>query len=172
MDFYRKKLVTVGIYAFAAAVAYGIGAWFEYDITRHVAAIRAAEGEKTSRLAAGSRLAILRAAATKADAVAGDIAEMLPAQDGLISFPRRAGELAKAHGIEFGMTFGASVAGTTTTPGYVAFSASGKGTAENILGFVGAFEAGTGIVGIDTMRMNATSAGSYDMTIDGKVFSQ
>ncbi len=162
----------VGVYVLVALALYGADSWFRYDITRHVALIRVARTERAARASSEGQLTILRRESDRADAALPALAALLPQQDALIDFPRKAVAFARQYGLDFSFTFGESTRGASTTPGYVAFSASGKGQGDKWVDFLKAFESSPNVVAVDTVQMRAGTAGSYDVTINGKVFSQ
>ncbi len=160
------------IHAVAIGALSGVAYWLSYDAMRHIAAMQAAQADKAAREAMESQLAILRAASGKANDLAPVIAAILPTQDALVDFPRETGALARQSGLDFSFGFGESVAGTTTTPGTVAFAMSGKGPALKWAEFLKAFESGANAVSVDVARMRSNDGKSYDMTINGKAFTQ
>lgn len=162
----------IGIYIVIAAVLWGASAWFMADIARRTASIAGAEGEAAARRAAESSITALTADNVKAKALLPALSGILPDQDSLIDFPREAALLARQYGLEFSLNFGVGASGSTTTPGTVAFSASGKGPGGKWAEFLKAFESGRHIVSLGEVRMATVDGKSYDVNIDGKVFSQ
>ena len=80
--------------------------------------------------------------------------------------------MARQAGLDFNFGFGGTVAGATSTPGTVAFSMSGKGPALAWTEFLKAFESGANAVSVDTARMLSNDGKSYDVTVNGKAFTQ
>lgn len=172
MDFYRKTWLMIGVYAAVAGVFWGASAWFKADISRRTGRIAEAEGRASARQAAEKSIALLTADSAKADALLPALTGVLPDQDSLIDFPREAALLARQYGLEFSLNFGAGTPGTTTTPGSVAFAAAGKGPGAKWAEFLRAFESSKRVVSLDQVRMATVDGKSYDVNIDGKVFSQ
>lgn len=154
------------------AVLLGIAYWLSYDATRHIRGMQAAQADKAARESMESRLEALRAAGAKAAEIAPSVSAILPRQDDLVNFPRETAALARQSGLDFSFGFGATAAGTTTTPGSVAFTMSGKGLILKWIEFLKAFESGVNTVSVDTARMTSGDGKSYDVTVNGKAFTQ
>lgn len=162
----------IGVYVIIALAFWGASAWFKSDIARRTGRITEAEGRALARRSAEAGVTALTADSAKAEALLPALTGVLPDQDSLIDFPREAALLARQYGLEFSLNFGAGVSGTTTTPGSVAFTASGKGPSAKWAEFLKAFESGKRIISLGEVRMATVDGKSYDVNINGKVFSQ
>lgn len=159
-------------YAIAAFILGGGTAWLAYDINRRLITIQDSRRDIMGRNSAADQVLALRNQFQQARGELPFLQSLLPIQDQLINFPREAGVIARQKGVEFGFVFGASIAGDETAPGAVAFTASAKGTINNILDFLTAFESNKYLIGLDALTISANEEKTYQAIINGKIFTQ
>ncbi len=170
--FYKQVGIWLAWNAAVAAVMFGVIAWLAADMNARVASIRDARTAIKAREVVRENVTVLRSQASLAAQEVPYLMSLLPTEDALIDFPREAGVLARQNALDFSFSFKESVKGSTTTPGSVAFSASGKGGGEGWLAFLRSFSAGSKIIGFDDIRMTSKDGSVYDTVIHGKIFTQ
>lgn len=171
-EWYKQIAASVAGYIAVVMVLGGAVAWFAHDMTRRVAAIHEVRRAALLRSSSNEQGALLKTQADQAVRVTLWLQSLLPHTDRLINFPKESGVLARRHGLEFGFSFGAHVAGSDTAPGTLTFSLNGKGAAEQWLDFLREFETGQYLIGLDSLRMTSADGKWYETAINGKIFTQ
>jgi hypothetical protein len=171
-EFYKEIAFTVFIAGVVAVFLGGGIAWLAYDMNRHAATIQKSLAEIQARKDAEGNLVLLRGQSTQASGYVPFLVSILPEPDSLISLPREITNRARLYGIDFGFAFGESVRGSTTTAGTIAYTMSGKGTADKWMDFLRALESGTPLASVEKAIFSSADGKEYEVKINGNIFSQ
>lgn len=129
--------------------------------------------ELALRTAVTASLAELRANFAKAQPYQRILDSVFPPKDDLINFGRDFINLGKQSGLELGFNFGNENPSSTDKPGFISFSASGKGTQDGFLRFLKDLEKSTLFIKINSLDLvRQVSADTFNIVLDGQVFFQ
>jgi len=152
-DFRRSIYLRAGVAAGALFLAASGIVFFIYHIDAAVQTIQSARQELETRQTALRSLLALRNEAAAAKTSMPRLSEKLPKRDDIFLFSKYAEQLARARGVDFGLTFGAEAA----APGglsSVNFTISTAGPADKITQFLKDLEQGSYIVHIMEIDMS------------------
>ena len=172
MDAFKKQLfVSLGIAVGLVAVAIITAQLASGMLTRTAGEIDQRKNELALRTTVTASLAELRQNFTRAEPLQRILDKIFPPKDELINFGRDFINLSRQRNLEFGFNFGNETLASEDKPGFISFSASGKGTQDNFLNFLQDLEKSTLFIKINSVDLvRQTSSESFNIVMDGQVF--
>jgi Tfp pilus assembly protein PilO len=172
LDKFKKSFfISIGVFLFILAVLVGFLIYLNIDIDRRVAAIKRYQTDIAIRNQAVLLLGTLKLEAERGAQLAGQLQEVLPTRDQLITLPRELEKVAKAHRVGFGFAFGNENLPSGTNPGSVRFTISLTGQIADLVSFLKDLEFGKRILNVQSFDLTQRrDAKDFSLILSGEVY--
>lgn len=144
------------------------------DTERRLAALQELRLERAARAQAIASLVRLKADAPLAQAYLPALRSLLPDQDQALAVQRELRDLARARGLSFTFSFGASAPATETAPGAIAFQFTAGGPFDDLIAFLEAIEQSDRLIAFteSDVSFSNDTADAVSATVRGRVFTR
>ena len=170
MDFKKKLILMISIFAVVSAVLLTALIFSGFDIKKRIKQVSELRGEINFQTRAIQNLALLRQDKTEADIYSAELSGVLINRDQLVNFSKDLSIMANQNKIDLGLTIGVETQKTENSPGKTAFTLSVKGSFDDLINFLRTLENSKYFINLNSIDFTRQED-KFKALINGEVFS-